>query len=63
MKADSLCDFKQSYITVKFIFLKVCVVNSFEISEENSIMTHLEAQQRNLLEWKMYMKTQWFYYK
>jgi len=50
MKADSLCDFKQSYITVKFIFLKVCVVNSFEISEENSIMTHLEAQQRNLLE-------------
>lgn len=58
MKADGLCNFKQSYITVQFIFLKLCVIYSYEISEKNCIMTHLEAWQHNLMELKMYMKIQ-----
>lgn len=39
MKADSLRNFKQSYLKVKLIFLKLHEIYLFEISEKNCIMT------------------------
>lgn len=47
MKADSLRNFKQSYLKVKLIFLKLHEIYLFEISEKNCIMTHLEGLLHN----------------
>lgn len=63
MKADSLRNFKQSYLKVKLIFLKHHVIYLLEISEKNCLMAHLEGLQHDLLELKTYMQIELFYYK
>lgn len=41
MKADSLRNFKQSYLKVKLIFLKLHVIYLFEISEKKCALWHI----------------------